>query len=313
MKIVENIKLIIERIRHFLSVEIWQANLQEFSRKKTIALRQARIAVITTKNFGENNLGWQSVALSYFSTMCFVPMIAIIFTITNGFGLGEYLRELVFNISTQDALVERIFGYADNIIILARSGPYGLISFGLFVWGIIWLLLCIERAFNNIWKVENSRKLYKKIISYTSIMLIAPFVILVFLSMTIALSSGADFIREAVPALDEISDILVWLVLYAITIIIFTCIYKFIPNTKVQIKPAFVSAVLTGLVFIILQYLYLETQYMVSKLNAVYGIFAAVPLFMIWLNFGWTIILTGASISYAFQNEGKYIKPSIKK
>ena len=81
---------------------------------------------------------------------------------------------------------------------------------------------------------------------------------------------------------------------------------KFIPNHKVQYSNALRAAVLSGLVFTILQYLYLETQLFVTRLNAVYGAVAAIPLFMFWMNFGWFIILFGAELSYAYQNVDNY-------
>lgn len=306
MRIIKKITKYVNLIRQFLGEDIWQIDLEVLSRKKAIILRQARVALITTKNFGQNNLGWQSVALSYFTTMSFVPMVALTFTITNGFGLGEYLRTLIYEISTQDALIDKVLEYADNIIKLSRQGPYGLISFGLFIWLIIWLMLCVERAFNKIWKVGSSRQIYRKVISYTVIILLVPFLIIILLSMVLSLSSGARLIRENIPILDNISDLLVWVIVYGFTVLLFTCLNKFIPNTHVKFKHALVSSIITGLAFIIIQYLYIETQYMVSRLNSVYGVFAAVPLFMIWLNTGWTIILTGAQITYAFQSEEKY-------
>ena len=73
--------------------------------------------------------------------------------------------------------------------------------------------------------------------------------------------------------------------------------------------PAFKAALIAGIGFTAVQYLYLETQVLVAKQNAIYGVLAALPLFMIWLNLGWTIILYGAELSYAFQH-ANHLNPS---
>ena len=82
--------------------------------------------------------------------------------------------------------------------------------------------------------------------------------------------------------------------------------YKFIPNYKVLYSNAIRSAALSGFVFTLLQYLYMETQLFVTRLNMIYGAVAAIPLFMFWMNFGWFIILFGAELSYAYQNVDQY-------
>ena len=102
--------------------------------------------------------------------------------------------------------------------------------------------------------------------------------------------------------LDSLKSLLSWLMFAGASILLLTAMYKFIPGTKVRYKHALKAAIISGIVFTGVQYLYLETQVMVAKQSAVYGVVAAVPLFMIWLNMGWTIILYGAELSYSFQN-----------
>lgn len=101
---------------------------------------------------------------------------------------------------------------------------------------------------------------------------------------------------------DSISFVLQWLLFYGVVSITFCMMYKLIPNTKVKFHAAMNAAWITAFAFVVMQYLYMETQVMVSRMNAVYGAFAAIPLFLIWLNISWTIILVGAEISHAFQN-----------
>ncbi len=313
MKLIEKISNIYDQVNKFFTEDIWLINKHEASRRRAIVSHQIRITLITSKNFGDNNLGWQSVALSYFSIISFVPMVALIFLITNGFGLAEHLKELLYTFIDNTEILDIVFNISDNIIHTAKEGPYGIISFILFIWLFIWLMLCVEKSFNLIWKVEKARNLWKKMISYITIIFLSPFVIITFLTMIITLNSGASYIRSEIPSISALSDTIIWVGAYILATIAFTLLYKFIPNAKVYFISALKSALISALAFTVIQFLYLETQFMVSRLNAVYGAFAAFPLFLIWLNMGWFIILTGVGLSYAYQKEEEYIQRIIQK
>ena len=101
---------------------------------------------------------------------------------------------------------------------------------------------------------------------------------------------------------EHLKTFLSWALFAGASILILTAMYKYIPAARVKTRPAFKAAVIACLIFTGIQFLYLETQVLVAKQNAIYGVLAALPLFMIWLNFGWTIILYGAELSYSFQN-----------
>ena len=97
-----------------------------------------------------------------------------------------------------------------------------------------------------------------------------------------------------------------WLAFYGIITLFFTILYKYVPNVKVKFSAAFFAALISAAAFVIWEYLYMETQLFVSRLNSVYGAFAAIPLFLIWMNVSWTIVLIGAEISHAYQYENSY-------
>ena len=287
----------------FFTDEIWDLNPEELSKYRSRLLRHTKVVIITIINFGRQNLGGQAVALSFFSTMAFVPFVAVIFTITRGFGLEPFLLKLLYNnIEGENQLIiEKIMGFANNIIETAKTGPYGLISFLVFVWLVIWLLICVENSFNKIWKVEKKRKIQKRFAVNIAILLISPFLIILFLSMSWIVTKGFSPSFNNLPFISEIGSLISWGIFYLISVAVFSIMYKFIPRTKVQLGSAIQAAFISGLAFTIIQYLYMETQIFVSRLNAVYGIFAAIPLFMVWINIAWFVILIGSEISYAFQ------------
>ena len=195
---------------------------------------------------------------------------------------------------------------AENIISTAMSSGVGLVSSLLFLWVVIWMMMSVERVFNNVWKVHKSRNFIKRLSFYLAVLVIAPFVVMLFFSGSISYTNLFDNMDWGIFQTEEIRSFVAWLIFYVIAALTFSAMYKFIPNYKVKYSHAFRAAVISAAAFTVLQYLYLETQVFVTRLNMVYGAVAAIPLFMFWLNFGWFIILFGAELSYAFQNVNNY-------
>lgn len=269
-------------------------------------IKDLRVLVVTIKTFSAEKIGFQAVALSFFCTMAAVPFMAVAFAITGGLGLEDTLKQLlVSNIPNQQA-VDTLFGYAQNVIDTAQSSPVGLVSALLFTWLVLWMMMCVESVFNNVWRVNKSRNIFKRLTFYLVIMGLSPFVVLLFFAGAIVYSNVLDVLVPDVAFSENIKNFLGWGVFAAVSVMTFSAMYKFIPNHYVRYKDALKAALLSGVLFTILQYLFLETQIFVSRLNTIYGAVAAIPLFMFWLNFGWFIILIGAELSYAFQNVDNY-------
>ena len=270
--------------------------------------RQLKIVAFTLDNYSKLGLNWQAVALSFFSTMAVVPLIAVIFSITDGFGISNILYDLIHKYFSNQEIINLFLGFANNILDSTDFSLYGMISFGVFLWLVVWLMLCVERSFNNIWFVETSRVWWKRAMSYFLILLMAPFVSILFLGMAVVISDGIkNMWMVEIPFLN-MRDILQWLIFYGVAALIFATMFKFIPNAKVKFSNAFKAALLASAAFTIVQFFYLETQIFVTRINAVYGVFAAIPLFMVWVNIGWFIIIIGAQVSYSIQNLDNYQK-----
>ena len=296
----------IRRIRNFFRDGIWDINTSDLGRVKAKVVRYIRIVILTAKNFSRQNVGQQAVALSFFTTMAFVPFLAVAFAISNYAGLGEYLRELIYDNFGHDMIVDQILSFADNIIAASQQDIYGIISSLIFLWMVIWLLSRVEWSFNRIWKVDRNRILWKRVLAYILTMTASPFIIIVFLSVSLTITDGINTLGLEIPFLSTFSTFLIWLAFYVFMVIVLGVMYVLIPNARVRLLPALSAAAISSLAFTIVQYLYLETQMFVSRMNAVYGVFAAIPLFMVWLNIGWFIVLLGSELSYVFQNVDNY-------
>lgn len=295
------------RLKRFISDDIWTIDLEELSKAKARFIKYVKVAMITLKTFSSQKIGFQAVALSFFSTMSVVPFIAIMFAVTGGLGLSDKLKDLMYGyFNNSQETIDMILGFSQNILDTAQSSSVGLISALLFGWVVIWLMLSVERVFNNVWKVEISRNIFKRLSIIISMILISPFVVLVFFAGSVIYSHILEYTGLDVEAFSTFKTILTWVLFAIVASLTFSAMYKFIPNAAVRYGSALRAALLSGSAFTIVQYLYLETQVFVTRLNAIYGAFAAVPLFMLWLNIGWFIILMGAEISYAFQHVDNY-------
>lgn len=295
------------RMRDFFSEGIWEIDLDELSRFKASVIKYTKILILTLKTFSAQKIGFQAVALSFFGTMAVVPFVAVMFAVTGGLGIADRLKELMYaNFSGHQDVINTVLGFADNIIATAESSTMGLVSALLFVWLVIWMMMSVERVFNNVWKVHKSRNILKRMSFYVLILLMSPFIIMLFFSGSIIYSNILESTGLNMSEMKTFSSFMGWSLFYLVAALTFSAMYKFIPNAKVQYSNALRSALISGLAFTVLQYLYLETQVFVTRLNMVYGAVAAIPLFMFWMNFGWFIILFGAELSYAYQNVDNY-------
>lgn len=295
------------RLKRFFKDDIWTLNHEELSRAKAQFVKYLKVMLITIRTFSSQKIGFQAVALSFFSTMSVVPFIAIAFAVTDGFGLADRLKGFLYAYfdNSQDT-IDMVLGFAQNIINTAQSSAMGLISALLFLWIVIWMMLSVERVFNNVWQVQKSRNLIKRLTVIFAMLFLSPFILIIFFAGSFVYTHLLDYIGLNVEELTVFKTILTWLLFAAVAAFIFSAMYKFIPNADVRYTNAIRAAVPAALAFTVMQYMYLETQVFVTRLNAIYGAFAAVPLFMIWLNIGWFIILIGAELSYAFQHVDNY-------
>jgi membrane protein len=294
-------------MKRFLNDEIWNIDLEELSKAKARFIKYMKVLLITIKTFSGEKIGFQAVALSFFSTMSVVPFVAVIFAITGGFGLADKLTEFLYSyFNNSQQIIDTILGFAQNIINTAQSSAMGLVSALLFVWIVIWMMMNVERVFNNVWMVQKSRNLIKRLSMIIAMLIVSPFVVMVFFGGSFVYSHALSYLGLDVESFSTYKTIITWTLFGAVAVFTFSAMYKFIPNSYVEYSNALRAAAFSGIAFTIMQYLYLETQVFVTRLNGIYGAFAAVPLFMVWINIGWFIILIGAELSYAFQHVDDY-------
>ena len=293
--------------------QLWELNMEGLSGARRRLVRFIKLIRITFNEFAEHRMGFQCVALSYFSALAIVPFAAFIFAVGGGLGVDDKLSELAHRIlPTNPEFIDTVLEKADNIVHIARSGVVGVIGALAFLWTIIWLFFQIERVFNNVWGIRKiPRKLYTRFSFYFLAMFLAPFIVLLF-GAGIAFYSnitGLIGIRVHMAEVSGIITFLGWFVFYILAVFTFSAMYKFIPAPKVRYRNAFIAALVSAFIFVLFQFIYLKTQIFVTRLNAVYGVLAAIPLFLMWLNYSWQIVIYGAQLCYGIQNVDSYYIP----
>lgn len=303
------------RIWDLFTDRIWSIDTEKVS---MVSKGYARLVTfvklvrITVNTFAENRMGFQCVALSYFVTLALIPLLAFLFAITGGMGLSGFLDSFLLSLApdVDSGLLMLVKEKAGNIINIAKSGGVGLISALMFLWTILWMMFQVERVFNNVWGIRKiPRKLYKRFGFYFLVLILTPFIVVLFGVGIAYYANFTKFLGLDLSDLKFLPKLLGYIGFYIIATFTLSAMYKFIPATKVKYKNALKAAAVGAFVFVIFQYLYLETQVFVARLNTVYGVLATIPLFLIWLNFSWQIIIYGAQLTYSFQNIKNYGLP----
>ena len=290
-----------------------------------------RILVITVKEFRANELSIRSAALTYTVMLSLVPLLAMGTAVVKGLGGGDQLRQAIYeyvetiepsatpseditilegerNKEESSSLhmheaIDKLFNYVDrtNFATLGTIGVLGLVLSVILVFG------NIELAMNTIWKVENGRSIMRKISDYLAILFLLPF------SLNVGIASSTVLRSEALQEKFSILMPILWIQPFILKLLpvfflalTLYVIYLFFPHTRVKTVPALIGSVFAGFFWFATQNLYLTLQVGVSKYNAIYGSFATLPLFLIWMYIGWIFILAGAQLAFACQNRKTY-------
>jgi len=289
---------------------IWHTPLSEISKGKTFIFKQLRILLLAAKGFTNDKVALRASALTFYSLLSVIPIAAIVFAIAKGFGLDQTLQdEIIKKSQSEQEVLSWLLQNARIAIEKTRGGYIAGVGIIILFWSVMSLLNHIESSFNHIWQVGSSRPWYRKFTDYLTIMLIAPVFIILSSGITgFIITKLPDYMTNA-PILDFFKPLIIFLVKftpYLLSWIVLTTLFIIMPNAKVKFIPALISGIIAGTILQGIQWLYIDLQFGITKLNAIYGSFAAVPLFIVWLQSSWIVVLLGAEISFANQNISRY-------
>lgn len=299
------VKGYITRVRQFLEVDLWRVKTSSLPKGKAIFYKQLRIWIIAFQEFKKDNITEKASALTYFTLLSIVPVIALAFGISKGFGLEDYLNDqLKLYFEGNEAIFEQAKKWSVRMLETADGGIISGISVVFLFYAVLRLMYNIELTFNEVWDTK-SRSWQRKISDYLAIVILAPLFIILSSSATALVATQIQNIAEGIGIYEYFKPAIVILLKalpYSLIIILLFLLYIIFPNTKVKLKAAFTAGILAGVLFQLTQWGWINGQVYLSRYNAIYGTFAALPLFMIYLQLSWLIVLFGAEYAYATQN-----------
>lgn len=293
-------------IQRFMQRDIWgidEASLRPVQRMGISLLKRI---IITVESFLGNNLSSFTAALTYSCMLAAVPVLAIVFAIARGFGFGSLIEDrLRANIQLSDDITNTVFSFIEHYLERAKGGVFVGVGLLLLIYTVVMLTSNIETAFNTIWQVKSSRNIYRRITNYVSVFLFTPILIVVTSGFSVFMVTFTSVFSKYI-LLSSTMGFMIKITPVLLSGLAFTALYKFMPNTRVHWRATLVPGLLAGSLFQVLQYVYIHYQFLLSSYNAIYGSFAALPLFMLWMQFSWYICLIGAQMSYANQCVSEY-------
>ena len=257
---------------------------------------------LTIRFFTEKRVLTQASALTYSTLLAIVPMLAVVFAIARGFGYNKYI-EVWFRevLASQPQVADVIVTFVNSYLVHTKSGIFLGVGLIFMLYTVLMLVNNVEETFNQIWQVNNSRPIIRSFANYLAMFFLFPIIIVISTGLSIFMETVAGKMDDFV-LLEPIFNNLISLSPSMLMSLLFIVLYVYMPNTKVRFSCAVIPGILAGIAMHVLQIVYIHSQIWVTGYNAIYGSFAALPLFMLWVQISWTICLFGAQLTYTNQN-----------
>ena len=295
--------------REFLLHGIWRKDVRSLPFIQRFLIRSLRILVVLVRDLGEERIHLRAASLTFYTLLSIVPVLAMLFGLAKGFGLDRLLeQELLSRGQGQEEIITRMIGFAHNLLETTKGGVVAGVGLLVLFWSVVKVFGSIEKSFNEIWGGARERPLLRKATDYLSLSVLCAVLLSLSSALTVLITSEVTFFVNRVKILETFSPaIFLGLKLLPLMVswVLFTLLYAVIPNVHVDFASAVLGGVLAGTAFQLFQEIYIQFQIGVAKVNAVYGSFAALPLFLAWLQASWLIVLLGARISFAYQNQDR--------
>ena len=291
----------IKHLVNFLQVDIWQVKDGEVGAVRGFFCEVLKKLLLAIRFFLDKRVTTKAAALTYSTLLAIVPILAVVFAIARGFGYNKYI-EVWFRdaFSSQPQAAEIIIGFVNSYLVHTKSGIFLGIGLLFMLYTVLMLVSNIEETLNEIWQVKKSRSIFRTFTDYLAMFFLFPIIIVLTSGLTIFMATVADQMLDFI-LLGPMVRFLLDLLPYVLMSGLFIVFYIFMPNTHVKLNSVIVPGIIAGIAMQGLQYFYVNSQVFLSSYNAIYGSFAALPLFMLWLQISWTICLFGAELCYTNQ------------
>lgn len=305
-----NLRSLISKVVAFLFVDIWRFRLTQLKGKRTFFIRNLRILLLAIRGFDENKCQLRATALTFFSLLSIVPLAAMAFVTARAMGIEDVLqRQLLAEFAGYENIIQKIIGFARALLESTHGGPLTFVGALMLCLSVLAAIGHLQTAFNEIWDDLDRRSLSQKLLDYAVLMLIAPFVVIVSSSATIFLTTQFNLIVDKFSLIGWVSPLFflgLKLMPYLLVWMLFAFIYLFIPRTTVSLRSGIWAGIVAGTIYQLVHWAFIIFQVEISRYNAIYGSFAALPLLLIWLQISWLTVLFGAELAFAHQHQAAY-------
>lgn len=317
----------LERASHFVTHDVWRIGQPGETTSYGFVVKHVRVVVLLIQGLIKDALLLRAAALTFTTMLAIVPLLIVVLFFVSTFDLEEdiygFLGRQIFRGVAQpdpetqlDAEDLAILEEADNATIEAMADPVqaivdfakegadprslGVLGFLFVVLTVFGLMNNIESSFNQIWGLRRTRSYYRKFTDYIVVLAVLPFVVIGMLSANAVLQS--QMFDEG----RQLYGYLIWILNYAMVWAAFTAMYYFIPNTKVKLRYAILGGIVAGTLWNFASWGYVTFQFGAPRYKLLYQTFAQVPVLLMWIYVSWVILLLGAELTFAYQNEKTY-------
>lgn len=285
---------------------VWESPLDASRPLRTFFLRAARVLLAAASGFTRDNCFLHASALTFYSLLSIVPVLAVAFGIAKGFGFAAHLEaEILHKFQDNPEVAKKVIEFTYSMLEHSQGGLIGGIGIILLFWSCLKLLNNIETSLNTIWKVRAPRTFARKFSDYLATMIFCPIFFAASSSLSVFVMTQIIQVSKSTGLFETVSPLINFsfhFFPFVLSWILFAVIYKLMPNTFVSNRSAFIAGVVAGSIYQLVQMIYINFQVGVASYGAIYGSFAAFPLFLIWLNLSWLILLAGAEMCYQLEN-----------
>lgn len=295
-----------QRLQQFFRRTMWEQDMDALQWWQALGLRTLQRIYLTIDAFLRLRLMSFASALTYSTLLAIVPLLTLIFMMARGFGYHTLLEaEIRQHIVADPEVLDRVFEFVNSYLTYTKSGLF--LGFGLILLlgTLISLVSGIEASFNRIWQLKTMRSTMRMLIDYSAVIFLMPLLLIVSVGFNIFVSTQLHELSNF-RLMTPMAQLGVELIPIAVLTLLFMGLYLFMPNTHVRPRSAFIAGITAALCFHGLQFFYIHSQLWMTSYNAIYGSFAALPLFMLVCQIGWTICLFCAQLCYVDQNIDRF-------
>ena len=292
-----------EHFREFVQYDLWRhPHVKTQDPKKRLWYRVLQTIILVGRGFKNQALVVRANSLSFALLFAFIPMLAMIYAIARGFGFEEIVsQQLAGSFLAEANVAPVLLEWVERYLETARGGLFVGIGLVVLIWAVYAFFNMLENSFNSIWNVKKTRSFARRMTNYVMTLLLVPILVVVTSGISIFLNS-TEILSSVLSAIEPLRKFMLRFIPFVATSAVFTWIFTAIPSTQVKFSSAIIPGVLMGFLYQVVQALSMFLVVLFTRMSIVYGAFSAIPLVLIWLHITCWLLLIGAELAFAIQN-----------